>query len=40
MSGLGADMSRLGLWNPDKEEGSDMSDLGGGHVQQESLKSG
>jgi hypothetical protein len=28
MSGLGPDMSRLGLWNPVKKEGSGMSGLG------------
>jgi hypothetical protein len=33
-------MSGLDLWNPDKEEGSDMSDLGGGYVRSKSLESG
>jgi hypothetical protein len=33
-------MSGLNLWNPDKEEGSDMSGLGVGYVRSESLESG
>jgi hypothetical protein len=33
-------MSRLGLWNLDKEEGLDMSGVGAGHVRPESLESG
>jgi hypothetical protein len=37
-------MSGLGLWNPDKKldkaERSDISELGGGHVQQEPLETG
>jgi hypothetical protein len=33
-------MSGLGLWNPNKEEGPNMSGLGVGHVRPESLESG
>jgi hypothetical protein len=40
MSGLGTDMSGLGLYNPDTEEGPDMSGLGARHVWPESLESG
>jgi hypothetical protein len=32
-------MSGLGLWNPDKEEGPDMSGLEVVHVRSESLES-
>jgi hypothetical protein len=44
MSGLGPDMSGQSHWNPatgpDKAERPDMSGLGAGHVQPESLESG
>jgi hypothetical protein len=32
-------MSGFGLWNPDKEEGSDMSEPRARHVRPESLES-
>jgi hypothetical protein len=40
MSELGPDMSGLGLWNTDKEEGMDMSGLVAGHVRRVFLESG